>query len=103
MTECSIDLSIWSESLRTTAFPEGDASANYHLLISSDGSPLLVAASRVCVDILGDSEGVEPCHMDGLTYIPMLRVCLDDLVKHYGCSRLVPSERPKLSTWFNWL
>ena len=50
------------------------------------------------MDILGDSKGVEPCYMDGLTYIPMLRVCHDDLVQHDGCLRLVPLERPKLST-----
>ena len=37
MTECSIDLSIWSESLRTTAFPEGDASTVFNSLISGDG------------------------------------------------------------------
>ena len=72
MTECSIDLSIRSESLRTTAFPEGDASAIFHTLISGDGSPLLDAASRVCMDILGDSDGVKPCYMDGLTCASIL-------------------------------
>ena len=50
------------------------------------------------MDILGDSKGVEPYYMDSSTCISMLRVCQDDLVLHDGCSRLVPLERPKLST-----